>query len=85
MRYSCPIHGNNWLKQICLVAFHGSMSRVRVMSKMSVTLDHRSEGVLQDGPHRVAHSSVEFAVLTGLLDKVLVKDEAAWFENHDRG
>jgi len=58
---------------------------VKITLKKSVTLKHRPGNVLQNGPHRVSHSGVEFAVLTGMLDEVLVKDNTTRFENHDRG
>ena len=48
-------------------------------------LDHRPENASQDRPHRVAHPCVEFAVLAGVLDKVLVKDNTTGFKNRDRG
>ena len=80
-----PIHGSNWLQRNRFVVFHRNTSRVRITSKNSVTLNRRPGDVLQDCPDRVPHPGIEFAVLTGVLDKVLVKDDTTGFENHDRG
>ena len=82
---SCTIDGNHWRQQNRLAVFRISASHVQIKSTYTVRLNRRPGNALQDSTHRVAHSGVEFAVLTGVLDKVLVKDDTTGFENHDRG